>query len=43
MTGDESADRIRSAYGLGKYERLVQAKRKFDPHNFFRLNQNIAP
>lgn len=43
MTGDESVDRIHAAYGHGKYERLLQAKRKFDPLNFFRMNQNIAP
>ncbi len=43
LTGDEPADRIRAAYGPGKYERLKQVKRKFDPSNFFRMNQNIAP
>jgi FAD/FMN-containing dehydrogenase len=43
MTGDEPIDRIRAAYGPGKYERLRQLKRKFDPANFFRMNQNIAP
>jgi FAD/FMN-containing dehydrogenase len=25
------------------YERLVKLKRKFDPTNFFRVNQNIDP
>jgi FAD/FMN-containing dehydrogenase len=30
-------------YGKAKYERLVGLKRKFDPDNFFRLNQNIRP
>jgi len=43
LTGDEPAERIRAAYGPGKYERLRQVKRKFDPTNFFRMNQNIAP
>lgn len=43
MTGDEPAERIRAAYGSGKFEQLRQIKRKFDPTNFFRLNQNIAP
>ncbi len=43
MTADETADRIRAAYGPDKYDRLVQLKRKFDPTNFFRMNQNIAP
>jgi FAD/FMN-containing dehydrogenase len=30
-------------YGDVKYERLVGLKRKYDPDNFFRLNQNIKP
>jgi len=30
-------------YGKAKYERLVGLKRKYDPDNFFRLNQNIRP
>jgi FAD/FMN-containing dehydrogenase len=41
--GDEGADRVRQAYGAGNYERLVELKRTYDPTNFFRLNQNIAP
>ncbi len=38
----EEGDRIRSAYGPN-YERLVQIKRKYDPDNLFRTNQNIVP
>jgi len=30
-------------YGQAKYERLVALKQKYDPDNFFRLNQNIKP
>ena len=36
-------DRVRQAYGTEKYDRLVELKRKYDPTNFFRLNQNIPP
>jgi hypothetical protein len=40
---EEGQDRIRQAYGAEKYDRLKALKRKYDPTNFFRLNQNIAP
>ena len=35
-------DTIRAAFG-GNYARLVEAKNKYDPANFFRVNYNIAP
>lgn len=39
---EEETDRIALAYGA-TYERLVDLKRKYDPTNFFRMNQNIKP
>ena len=41
--GDAGDERLRSSYGHATYERLVELKRRYDPANFFRLNQNIAP
>ena len=40
---EEGEERIRQAYGPEKYDRLKGLKRKYDPDNFFRLNQNIPP
>ena len=40
---DEGEGRVRDAYGAEKYERLKSLKRKYDPDNFFHLNQNIPP
>jgi hypothetical protein len=40
---EEGEERIREAYGGEKYDRLKALKRKYDPDNFFRLNQNITP
>lgn len=39
---DEGAKRVLEAYGKN-YSRLVKLKRKYDPKNLFRLNQNINP
>jgi hypothetical protein len=40
--GEEGDQRVREAYG-SNYNRLVALKAQYDPTNFFRLNQNIAP
>ena len=40
---DEGEERIRQAYGPKKYERLKKLKKRYDPDNFFRLNQNVSP
>ena len=42
MTQEES-DRIPSAYKPEVWKRLVEAKKKWDPENFFHMNQNIKP
>jgi hypothetical protein len=41
MSG-ESNDRVRKSYGEN-YKRLCEIKKKYDPDNFFRVNQNIKP
>ena len=39
---DESNDRVKKSYGEN-YQRLSEIKKKYDPDNFFRVNQNIRP
>ena len=34
---------MRDGVGAETYEKLVRIKTKYDPTNFFRMNQNIAP
>jgi FAD/FMN-containing dehydrogenase len=41
--GDEGAARVRNAYPGATWERLVAVKRRYDPKNLFRLNQNVPP
>lgn len=40
--GDEGDSRVRAAYGAN-YDRLAAIKQKYDPTNFFHLNQNVKP
>jgi FAD/FMN-containing dehydrogenase len=39
---DEGEARIRATY-RDNYDRLATIKRKYDPENLFRVNQNIRP
>jgi FAD/FMN-containing dehydrogenase len=41
--GNEGEGRIHDAYPGSTWERLAAIKRRYDPTNLFRLNQNIPP
>jgi len=42
LDDDETNDAVAAAYGPN-YRKLQQVKAKYDPKNFFRMNQNIRP
>jgi FAD/FMN-containing dehydrogenase len=42
MMDDEGEARLKATYG-DNYQRLGKLKKKYDPDNLFRVNQNIRP
>jgi FAD/FMN-containing dehydrogenase len=42
QTADEDEGRVRATYGPN-FDRLVEAKQRYDPDNLFRRNRNIRP
>ena len=40
---EEGENRVKAAYTPEVWKRLVQVKKKYDPTNLFRMNQNIKP
>jgi FAD/FMN-containing dehydrogenase len=43
MQADEPIERVRATYGAEAFERLQALKRRYDPDNVLRRNQNIPP
>ena len=41
--GAEGAARVRAAYPGATWDRLADVKRRYDPGNVFRVNQNVPP
>jgi FAD/FMN-containing dehydrogenase len=43
MQADEPLERVRAAFGAETFERLQALKRRYDPENALRRNQNVPP
>jgi FAD/FMN-containing dehydrogenase len=43
FVGDEGEARVHAIYPAATYQHLAEVKRRYDPTNLFRLNQNIPP
>jgi FAD/FMN-containing dehydrogenase len=43
MQADEPIERVRAAFGERAFDRLQGLKRRYDPGNVLRRNQNIPP
>ncbi len=43
MQADEPTDRVRAAFGEERFARLQTVKRRYDPGNVLRSNQNVPP
>jgi FAD/FMN-containing dehydrogenase len=43
MQADEPLERVRASFGAESFERLRVLKRRFDPENVLRRNQNVPP
>lgn len=43
FSGDSDKESTRAAFNATKLQRLAELKKKFDPNNFFHLNNNILP
>ena len=43
FVGEEGESRVRAAYPGRTWDRLAEIKRRYDPDNVFRLNQNVPP
>jgi len=43
MQADEPIERVRAAFGAESFDRLQALKRRYDPDNLLRRNQNIPP